>query len=101
MKLLGFAFLLPLLWMLAAPVNDRSKISPKNLCLNPLRQIDGALEQVAAREGLASNTIVRTALIEAQLKPRLPSCPESGKYTFGVVGREAHCSIHTQPFRNR
>jgi hypothetical protein len=67
----------------------------RNLCINNLRQIDGAIQQCALQNKLGTND---TVTVE-QLQPYLARnkdvlrCPAGGTYTFGPVIQLPACSI--------
>jgi hypothetical protein len=67
----------------------------RNICINNLRQIDGAIQQCALENKLTTND---TVTVE-QLQPYLARnkdvfrCPSGGIYTFGPVTQLPSCSI--------
>lgn len=71
-----------------------------NLCINNLRQIDGAKQQWAFENGKTNGDIVAT---EADLKSYLgrgpygkfPQCPSGGEYTIGQLSQPPTCSLGT------
>jgi hypothetical protein len=77
------------------PPYDRHRLQPATICYNNLRQIDGAIESIAAAEGIPTNSVISIERIkEAMPNKRIPKCPSGGHYNFGTVGREPTCSIH-------
>jgi hypothetical protein len=67
---------------------------PKNICINNLRQIGGAMEQWALENHKDTNAIPTIADIAPYLRSnRIPVCPAKGKYTIGRVGEDPTCSI--------
>jgi len=67
----------------------------RNICINNLRQIDGAIQQCALENKLTTND---TVTVE-QLQPYLARnkdvlrCPSGGTYAFGPVTQLPSCSI--------
>ena len=64
--------------------------SQTNACINNLRQIDAAKEQLALENGLQNGDAA--AGYDAYIKNGLPNCPASGAYTVGAVGTDPVCS---------
>jgi hypothetical protein len=67
----------------------------RNLCINNLRQIDGAIQQCALENKLTTNDVVTVKQLEpylARIKDVL-RCPSGGTYTFGPVTELPACSI--------
>jgi hypothetical protein len=65
-----------------------------NICVNNLRQIDGAMQQCA----LEHNLTVTNVVTAEQILPYLPNhqllrCPSGGIYTFGSLTNPPTCSI--------
>jgi prepilin-type N-terminal cleavage/methylation domain-containing protein len=66
----------------------------KNACINNLRQLDGAKEQLALETRLASGAAVNDDDVEAYLKNNAaPNCPSGGAYNYDVVGNNPKCNI--------
>ena len=97
-KWLALVFVL-LVVLLVIPTYHRSEISPLNRCINQLRQIDGTIESMAIQRQLPTNTSIAKPAIEAELGRPIPKCPENGKYSYGIVGQEPKCSIHSSFLR--
>jgi prepilin-type N-terminal cleavage/methylation domain-containing protein len=66
----------------------------KNACINNLRQIDGAKEQLALENKLAPNAAVATSDLygtDKYIRER-PTCPtDNSNYTEGNVGSRPTC----------
>jgi len=75
--------------------------SQANICINNLRQIQGAVDQMAIERGLSTGaTFNFPADIMPYLKPGkagwLPECPAGGIYGDGAIGTaNATCSLGT------
>jgi prepilin-type N-terminal cleavage/methylation domain-containing protein len=66
----------------------------KNACINNLRQLDGAKEQLALETRLASGATVANADVQGYLKNNAaPTCPAGGVYNYDVVGNNPKCNI--------
>jgi hypothetical protein len=81
----------------AVPVTDAEKM---NVCINNLRQIDGAKEQWALEQRKAAGTLVATTDIAPYLRGNaIPVCPAGGVYTLNPVGTAPLCTVpsHTLP----
>jgi general secretion pathway protein G len=71
-----------------------------NICINNLRQVDGAKEQWALENGKTNGDTVVT---ENDIKPylrldskgNLPQCPSGGKYVIGRLNEPPTCSLGT------
>ena len=68
-------------------------VSQQNVCINNLRQLDGAKQQWA----LENNKNGTATPTRAELAPYLPGnpliCPQGGHYTLGAVGEHPTCSV--------
>ena len=83
-----------LLAAIALPSFQRAREqSQQNACINNLRQIEGAKDQVAIRDNLATGDTVPAADVWALIKGGEPSCPGGGTYTRGAVSTDASCTI--------
>jgi hypothetical protein len=67
--------------------------SPRNACINNLRQIDGAKEQWAIENHIQSGAPSIPKEVNAYMKGGGPKCPEGGTYTYGKVDEPPRCSI--------
>lgn len=69
----------------------------KNACINNLRQIDGAKEQWALENRVATGTAVTETGptgVNAYIKgEQRPVCPAGGSYNYNNVGVNPTCSI--------
>ncbi len=74
-----------------AALSDQDKL---NVCINNLRQIDGAKQQWALENKKNADTLVSAADILPYLRGNvLPACPAGGVYTLNTVGGRPLCSI--------
>jgi prepilin-type N-terminal cleavage/methylation domain-containing protein len=74
--------------------------SQANACINNLRQIEAAVQQVAIEKGLKVGDIVNyptdvSAYIKLNKNNSIPGCPANGLYSLDVVGNipQALCSL--------
>ena len=65
----------------------------KNICINNLRQIDGAKAQWALENKKTSGAAIDNAAVDTYLKAGTPSCPIGGAYTYNVVDSSPTCSF--------
>ena len=72
---------------------SRRPISPKNNCINNLRQLDGAKQQWALEMKMLSNSVPTASEIAPYLRPEGMKCPSGGKYTLNPVWQLPTCSI--------
>ena len=64
----------------------------KNDCINNLRLIDAAQEQIMMDQDMASgDSIGDDAIIEYMRGGAIPSCPASGTYSYGTAGTAPDC----------
>ena len=64
----------------------------KNDCINNLRLIDAAQEQIMMDQDLADGaTIEDTAIQEYMRGGSIPTCPAGGTYTKGTAGTAPSC----------
>jgi prepilin-type N-terminal cleavage/methylation domain-containing protein len=80
-------------------VKARAK-SQATACINNLRQIEAAVQQVAIEKGLKVGDIVNyptdvSTYIKLNSNSLLPGCPANGNYSLDVVGNipQALCSL--------
>ncbi|HET7626133.1 MAG TPA: hypothetical protein VFM25_12795 [Verrucomicrobiae bacterium] len=74
-------------------VVHREQIEQRNLCINNLRQLDGAKQQWALENGKPATAIPTGRDIAPYLRGnKLPICPSGGTYTLNAVGQEPTCS---------
>jgi hypothetical protein len=66
---------------------------PVNVCINQLRQLDGAKQQWALENRKAASDIPTEKDISAYLKDGIPKCPAGGSYTINAVELVPTCSI--------
>jgi hypothetical protein len=68
--------------------------TPRNGCINNLRQIDGAKEQLQIESKLKDGDIVTITAVSGYIKGgQFPTCPAGGSYTIGPIGVDPTCSI--------
>ena len=68
-------------------------------CLNNLRQIDGAIINVALeRKYYRGDTIPEQQWTWCLRDGRIPLCPSGGHYIIPAVGGRPACSYHGDPF---
>lgn len=68
--------------------------SRQNACINNLRQIDGAKEQLALEQNLTQGeTPVDTQVNEYIKGGDTPDCPSGGDYTYNEIGTNPVCNI--------
>jgi type IV pilus assembly protein PilA len=77
-------------------------VSQANACINNLRQIEAAVQQVAIEKGLHVGDTVNypndiTAYIKLNSQGSIPCCPAGGGYSLQNVGAipQAVCSLST------
>ena len=93
-KVLIYATLLTITVLAVIPYVTRAKVTEcKNACVNGLRQIDGAKEQVALELKLQEGAVITSAQIQPYLKGgSIPKCPEDGSIRIGILGESPTCS---------
>jgi|SRR5208337_1919143 prepilin-type N-terminal cleavage/methylation domain-containing protein len=76
--------------------------SQANACINNLRQIEAAVQQVAIEKGLHVGDSVNypddvTPYIRLNANAQIPGCPAQGTYSLATVGSipQATCSLGT------
>ena len=74
--------------------------SQANACINNLRQYDGAVQQYALENKLASTATYSMAVLQPYIKldstGNLPACPASGTYSPGAsVTNAPTCTLST------
>ena len=72
--------------------------SQQNACINNLRQMDGAVQQYALEQKLASSSTYTLSVIKPYIKldsnNNIPGCPASGTYSQGAsVTNPPTCSL--------
>jgi prepilin-type N-terminal cleavage/methylation domain-containing protein len=89
--------LIGLLAAIAIPnfIRPRST-TQRNVCINNLRQIDGAKQQWALEQKKSNTDAPAAAELQVYLKnDRFPTCPTGGAYAVGVVSANPTCSLAT------
>jgi len=91
-----FILIIPLLMAIAIPNFVKARTTAqKNVCINNLRQIDGAKQQWALENKKES----LDTPMPIDLDSYLPSpfnkmnCPAGGRYTINIVSEDPECSI--------
>jgi hypothetical protein len=76
------------------------EVSQANACINNLRQIEAAVQQVAIQNGLHVGDAVNypadvSAFIKLNSAGSIPGCPSGGTYSLQTVGTvpQAVCSL--------
>lgn len=82
----------------AIPNFTRARVTrATNVCINNLRQIDGAKQQWALEYGKASNAVPSWDAVRPYLghglEGAIPRCPQGGKYILGRADEPPRCSI--------
>jgi len=78
--------------------------SQQNACINNLRQMEGAMQEYALEQKLASTATYTLSVIQPYIRltssGTLPACPAGGTYTAGgSVTNAPTCSLSSQsPF---
>ena len=71
--------------------------SQANACINNLRQMDGAVQQLALENKLASTSTYAMASLKPYIKldsnGDIPHCPANGTYTVTTVNAAPTCSV--------
>lgn len=68
--------------------------SASNVCINHLRQIEGAKQQWALENHKATNDVVSWNDIKPYLwHEEVPRCSDGGTYILGRVGESPRCSL--------
>jgi hypothetical protein len=76
------------------PVVMLATSTVRGSCLNNLRILMGAKDQLQIEQKLAPGEIVEEAALSPYLKRgELPQCPDGGHYTIGSIGVQPVCSI--------
>ena len=98
MGLFGVAVLI-LLAAAAFGLTSRVRQRRRMACLNNLRQIDGAIINVALERKYYRGDIIPEKQWTWCLKEdRIPACPSGGHYIIPAVGGSPACSYHGDPF---
>ena len=66
---------------------------PSSICINNLRQLDGAKLQWSLEKRKGTNDVPSVAEISPYLHQEVPKCPVGGVYTLGPVAETPRCSI--------
>jgi prepilin-type N-terminal cleavage/methylation domain-containing protein len=76
--------------------------SQQNACINNLRQIESACQQVAIAKNLSAGAIINyptdiTPYIKLNSAGSVPPCPAGGTYSLQAVGQnpQSQCSLST------
>ena len=87
-----------LFWIVAVPNRLGHRTSPRNACINNLRQLDGAVQEWALEHKKVPgdtpkwSEIIGTNGTGGYLKQAM-ICPQGGIYNLGSVGGRPTCSI--------
>lgn len=63
-----------------------------NICINQLRQIDGAKDQWALENGQPASVTPTTEHIAPYLQNQILSCPSGGSYSLNSIGEAPTCN---------
>lgn len=95
---LGLLFLLvwiPMCAAVAIPSFVKAKeMSQLNACINNMRMIDAAKEQVAMEQGKTDGDALDDVAVEVYMKMGRPVCPADGTYSYNPPGQDPECSVH-------
>jgi hypothetical protein len=83
---------------LSTSVQVAGRSTVDNDCVNNLRQIDGAKEQVALARKLPESAVVSAADLAPYIKGGFPKCAGGGTYVIGKLSEEPRCSIAGHSF---
>jgi len=88
-------FLIPLMMAIAIPNFVKARdTAMQNVCINNLRQIDGAKQQWALEHGKKADDVPTVADLKPYFKNGVfPICLAGGTYTIGAVTNAPTCSI--------
>jgi len=98
-ELLIVVAIMGVLLMMALPNFYRMRLTTrKAICLNNLRQIEGAVDRWVFENDINEGYVVTSsdeADIYSYLRSGLPVCPSGGEYTISVVGSypQVTCSM--------
>ena len=68
--------------------------SQSNACINNLRMLEAAKEQWALENKKAQgDAVLAPGILKYLGTGRMPICPQGGRYTLNVIGRNARCSM--------
>jgi hypothetical protein len=87
------------LLVLLAPLTALARVDPCAYCLNNLRHLDGAKEQLAIVQKLKPGDSVELTMLMPYLSGHaIPQCLSGGRYTVGPIGVYPVCSVpgHTE-----
>ncbi|HUS36529.1 MAG TPA: hypothetical protein VM680_14350, partial [Verrucomicrobiae bacterium] len=82
-----------LILVLSGTLVARATTSQFGACLNNLRQIDAAKEQLAVEKKLDGSAVIEAAAIAPYIKGGFPTCPGGGVYRIGSLQEAPTCSI--------
>ena len=101
---LGTVMMQAMMKGMTATPGGNDAMSPEAMrarCVNNLRLIDAAKEQLALEENIAEGTALSSpmVLMPYMIGGAVPTCPMGGTYTFGSIGEDPACSIdgHIMP----
>jgi prepilin-type N-terminal cleavage/methylation domain-containing protein len=78
--------------------NHARATSQANACINNLRQIDAAANQLSQDRALPAGTVINypgdlTPYIKLNTNSSIPGCPAGGTYSIAGVGASPTCSL--------
>ena len=96
-KVFGGLLLIGAVLLVVLPSFEEARSqSASHVCINSLRQIEGAKSQVALRDELEAGTPMDTVEMKARVDELLDGyveCPQGGKYTYNPIGTTASCTL--------
>src|SRR5882757_4738721 len=88
--------LLAIYWV-AVPEFNHRRPNPANSCINNLRLLDSAKQQLELETNLPPGTVVEPKQIQPFIgrgqEGEFPKCPMGGTYTLNPIGQLPTCSI--------
>jgi hypothetical protein len=89
-------FMIPMMCAIAIPNFVRARATAqRNLCINQLRQLEGAKQLWALDHQKETNTVPTFTDLAPYLKGGMPVCRAGGVYQINAVGERPTCSIPT------
>ena len=99
MEIMIVVAIIGLLAAIAVPNFVRARrTAQKNVCINNLRQIDGAKQQWALENKKTDTDVATTTEVADYLKnSKFPTCPASGAYSINAVNTDPTCNKSGSP----
>lgn len=97
LEIMIVAAIIGMLAVIAIPSYVRSRDNSRfNVCINNLRHIDGAKEQLATASDLTTADLVSWDMVMIYLRSS-PQCKASGVYQINRIGTNPTCSYSGAP----